>query len=189
MSKNSDYYAIAQRYTTALFELAQNDKKLADVASELASLDHLRAESSDFNRLCTDPTVTIAQRKAAIESVSKKAKLSQLFTNFLHTLADNGRMDALPEIAREFAHRIHVANGELVAEVTSASPMKKAQQTKLEKMLKDHFGKDVTLEINVNENLLGGLTVRVDGQLIDASIAGRMQRLESHLNAQIQQIN
>jgi len=188
MSKNTDSQAIAQRYTTALFELAEENKKLEPLAKELHGLQSLLAESEDFQRLCEDPTISAAERKTAVDAMVKKAKSSDLLANFLHTLAANGRMDALDGIIREFERRMHEKNDELVAEVTSAAPLKKAQETKLEKMLKDHFGKKVALEIHVNESLLGGLRIRVGGQLIDASVAGRLQRLESHLNAGIQQI-
>jgi len=188
MSKNSDSHAIAQRYTTALFELAEDKKKLKPLATELEGLGALFAESDGFARLCGDPTIGNDERSNAIEALVKKAKSSPLLKSFLNTLASNGRMDVLPDVVSEFARRMHEKNDELVAEVTSAIPMKKAQQTKLEKMLKDHFGKKVALEIHVNENLLGGLRIRVDGQLIDASVAGRLQRVTTHLNAGIQQI-
>lgn len=188
MSKNSDSQAIAQRYTTALFELAEQDKKLKPLAAELEGLQALLEESEDFVRLCEDPTIDSDERAKAIEAVVKKAKASPLLKNFLNTLAANGRMDILPEVIRDFIRRMYEKNDELVAEVIAATPMKKAQQTRLEKMLKDHFGKKVALEIHVNESLLGGLRIRVAGQLIDASVAGRLQRMETHLNAGIQQI-
>lgn len=188
MSKNSDSYAIAQRYTTALFELAEEKKKLKPLSEELEGLQALLKESDDFKRLCEDPTITRDEMHKVLEALTKKSKASAMLSNFLHTLAENGRMEVLPEVLQDFARRIYDKNDQLVAEVTSAAPMKKAQQTKLEKMLKDYFGKKVALEIHVNESLLGGLRIRVDGQLIDASISGRMQRLESHLNAGIQQI-
>jgi len=188
MSKNSNSYAIAQRYTTALFELAEEKKNLKPLAAELEGLQKLLSESEGFARLCQDPTIGNDERSKSIEALTKKAKSSPILKNFLNTLADNGRMEVLPEVLQDFARSIYAKNDQLVAEVTSAAPMKKAQQTKLEKMLKDHFGKKVALEIHVNESLLGGLRIRVDGQLIDASVSGRMQRLESHLNAGIQQI-
>lgn len=188
MAKNSDSSAIAQRYTTALFELAEQGKKLKPLAKELEGLQNLLEESDDFSRLCDDPTISGDERNIALEALLKKAKASPLLKNFLNTLAANGRMDVLADVIRDFAHRMHEKNDELVAEVITAAPMKKAQQTRLQKMLKEHFGKKVALEIHVNESLLGGLRIRVAGQLIDASVSGRLQRLETHLNAGIQQI-
>lgn len=188
MSKNTDSNAIAERYTTALFELADKGKSLKPMAKELAGLSELLQKSDDLARLCTDPTITSTERLAFVAALVKKAKPSKLLANFLDTLATNGRMDVLPDIIVEFQRRIYERNDELVAEVTTAIKMKKAQQTKLEKMLKEHFGKKIALEIHVNENLLGGLRIRVAGQLIDASVAGRLQRMTTHLNAGIQQI-
>lgn len=188
MAKTSNTQAIAQRYATALFELAEENKKLKAVAGELESLRATLNDSDAMARLCQDPTISKDERYAAIEALVKKAKSSDLVKNFLSTLASNGRMDVLPEVLQDFARRLYEKNDELVAEVISSAPMKKAQQTKLQKMLKEHFGKNVALELHVNESLLGGLRVRVGGQLIDASVQGRLQRLESHLNAGIQQI-
>ena len=188
MSNASDSHAIAQRYTTALFELAEEAKKLKAVAKELEGVKALLADSDEFTRLCVDPTISADEQLNSLEAMAKKAKSSALLKNFLSTLAANGRLDVLPQVADEFARRMYEQNDELVAEVMTAVEMKKTQQTKLQKTLKEHFGKKVALDIQVNENLLGGLRIRVAGQLIDASVAGRLQRLTSHLNEGIQQI-
>lgn len=188
MSAHSDAKTIIDRYTSALFGLAEEKKKLKPLSDELAALKITLENSDDLIRFCDSPTISFNERAAALEALLKKAKSSPLMKNFMHTLVENGRLALAGEIAEEFARRIFAKNDELVAEVETAIPMKKAQQTKLQKMLKESLGKKVALEIHVNESLLGGLRVKVDGQLIDASLSGRMQRISSHLNLGIQQV-
>jgi F-type H+-transporting ATPase subunit delta len=188
MANNSDNQAIAQRYSTALFELAEEKKKLKPLSGELEALQAMLKDSDALNRLCTDPTIPLQELAGTIKALTKKAKFSSLLENFLYTLAENGRMEALPSIIKAFFVQLHSKNDELVAEVITAVKMKKTQTTRLEKILKAHFGKKVTLQIEENAALLGGLRIRVGGQLIDASVQGRLQRMESHLQTGIQQI-
>lgn len=188
MAKHSDHTVIAQRYATALFELAEHDKLLDTISKELEVLASLIHESDDFGRLCNDPTLSTVQQHHAIATIMKKADPSVLLGRFMGVLAENGRLPVLPAIIREYQRLVHAKNDALVAEVVSASPMKKTQQTSLAKLLKEHFGKKVALEVHTDPKLISGLRIRVAGKLIDASIATKLQHLQTHLNAGIKQI-
>lgn len=69
--------------------------------------------------------------------------------------------------------------GEVSAEVTSAKKLTKAQTDKLAKTLKASVGKDVKVNVSVDESLIGGLIVKVGSKMIDSSIKSKLSNLQN----------
>jgi len=181
MAATYSHKHIASRYVTALFELAESDKSLDKTQDELEALGQLYTQSPAFARLCNDPTLSVADQQAGLEGIAKKLKLSALTLKFLKTLTVNRRLVALPAVISGFADRLRAHHGEVVAQVKSASKLKKADETKLIALLSAHTGKKVVLNVTQDESLLGGLRILVDGTMIDATVEGRLNQLKEKL--------
>ena len=69
--------------------------------------------------------------------------------------------------------------GEVVAEVSAATKLTKAQSDKLVKALKAKIGKDIKLQTSVDESLIGGLVVKVGSKMIDTSIRSKLNSLQN----------
>ena len=67
--------------------------------------------------------------------------------------------------------------GETTAEVTSAHPLSDAQVAELKQQLRQRVGREVSVDLNVDQSLLGGLVVRIGSQMIDSSIRTRLNTL------------
>ena len=70
-----------------------------------------------------------------------------------------------------------------VARVKSAVPLTKEERTILKERLRERFGQEFLLHLQVDPSLIGGLVVEVKGQVIDGSVAGKLSALEEHLQA------
>ena len=64
------------------------------------------------------------------------------------------------------------------AQVTSAVPLTESEKQQLAEKLSARFGRTVTLECAVDESLLGGMVVRVDGKVLDGSLRGRLHAVK-----------
>ena len=99
----------------------------------------------------------------------------------LDLLAENGRIDYLPEIAEHFdelkAEHQNVAD----VEVVSAAELNDAQRERLAGALRARLRRDVRLHCTVDPSLIGGAVVRSGDLLIDGSIANKLQRLGTDL--------
>ncbi|MBK7901527.1 MAG: F0F1 ATP synthase subunit delta [Proteobacteria bacterium] len=99
----------------------------------------------------------------------------------LDLLAENGRIDYLPEIATHFdelkAEHQNVAD----VEVVSAAELNDAQRERLAGALRARLRRDVRLHCTVDPALIGGAVVRSGDLLIDGSIANKLQRLDVEL--------
>jgi F-type H+-transporting ATPase subunit delta len=165
------------RYAAALYELAEENKAVAAVESDLEALGAAVAGSDDLAALIRNPQIGRDAAAGAMTEVAKLLGLSPLTHNFLGVLAANRRLAKLPEIVRAFAAIAAATRGEVKAEVTSAHALSDAQLKALAAKLKAREGKDVTLTATVDPAILGGLIVRIGSTQIDSSIRTRLNTL------------
>jgi len=97
--------------------------------------------------------------------------------NFVHLLADNGRLALLPEISTQFAALRADVENTVEVTVTSAMPLTAGQSDKLVAALKKRLGRTVRLHATVDPALVGGAVVRAGDFVVDGSLRGRIERL------------
>lgn len=169
--------SLSGRYAYALFELARDEKKLAEVETSLDRLGQALDDSPDFAALVGDRLASRSQLTAALSGISDALKLDGLTANFLGVLAQNNRLSHLPAMLRAFKTLLAEHRGEMQAEVTSAFPLSDAQIDDIRKQLKDRAGRSIQITAKVDPSLLGGLVVRMGSQMIDSSIRTRINTL------------
>lgn len=169
---------LAQRYATALFDLARDEETLDRVASDLDGLVRMMAESRDLRRLIESPVISRADQRQGIGAIAEKAGLDGLTGRFLGVLAEHRRLFALPAIAKAFAVMLAAHKGEVAAEVISAAALGEADLETLRKSIAAFVGQAVTVETRVDPALLGGVVVRVGSRMLDASLRTKLQQLE-----------
>ena len=170
---------IAARYATAVFELAKEGKKLPALAADCDALEDALAKSDDFANLISSPVYTREEQSAAVTAIAKKMKLSPIVSNTLGLMAEKRRLFVLPQLVDALRAQIADEKGEVTAEVTAAKKLTKAQVDALAKTLKASFGKDVIVNVAVDESLIGGLIVKVGSKMIDTSIASKLANLQN----------
>ena len=99
--------------------------------------------------------------------------------NSLALMASKRRLFVVPQLIAALRAMISEHKCETTAEVASAKALTKAQQTELAKTLKASIGKDVNLNLTVDESLIVGLVVKVGSQMIDTSIKARLNALQN----------
>jgi F-type H+-transporting ATPase subunit delta len=172
---------LAQRYATALFELARDGQKLDRVGQDLAGFVGLMDESADLKRLVESPVISRADQGKAILAVAEKAGVDPLTSRLFGILAEHRRLFALPGIAKAYGLMLATHKGEIAAEVVSAVPLGAAELETLKKSIAAFVGQAVTVETRVDPALLGGVVVRVGSRMLDASLRTKLQQLEQTL--------
>ena len=169
--------SLAGRYATALFELARDERQLEAVGTSLATLREALNDSYDLRELTSSPLISRDDATRAIAATAGAMRLDPITSNFLGVVAQNRRLSQLPQIIR--AYNMLAANhrGETTAEVTSAHPLTEDQVAALKTNLKTRLGRDITVDLNVDPAILGGLVVKVGSQMIDGSIRTKLNTL------------
>lgn len=179
--RNSSVSGVAERYASALFDLARESSSFEKVEHDLSVVSQMLDGSADFRRLIASPVFSAEDQQKAIGAIADKAGISGLSGNFLRLVARNRRLFALPGIIQAFRDMAARARGEVTAEVTSAHPLSDAQVESLKGVLREKLGKDVSLEARVNSALLGGLIVKVGSRMIDTSLRTRLLNVKTQL--------
>ena len=159
--------------------MAKEAKKVSDLEKDLDALGAALEESNDFRELLANPVYSREQLAAAVSAIGNKMKLTPMVANTLGLMAQNRRLFVLPKLVSTVKGMIADERGEVTAEVTAAKKLTKAQSDKLAKTLKATVGKDVVVNVSVDDSLIGGLIVKVGSKMIDSSIKSKLSNLQN----------
>lgn len=173
---------IARPYAEALFKACSD--KAADLNGAVAWVEELAAIAANpqLRQLADSPKVTSDQVFDLIAGVARSA-LPDVARNFLRVIIENGRLDALPEVALQFRGLVNRTNGSSDAVVYSAFPMEQASLAELGAALEKRFGRKLNLSVQLDESLLGGVRVVVGDEVLDTSIKARLEQMKAALTA------
>ena len=182
----ADNNTIARPYAQAVFELARDAGTLAAWLESLAIAGTLTADGQ-VAKFLSDPALSDAQREEFLTGLFAAAGAtlldgsSEQGSNFVKLLVENGRARVLPEIAEHFeALKADVENTVDVV-VTSASPLSDEQRKAITTALKARLGREVRLETEIDENLIGGAVIRAGDVVIDGSLRAGLDGLTNAL--------
>ncbi|WP_374449236.1 F0F1 ATP synthase subunit delta [Stella sp.] len=177
-AKASESAGLAERYASALFDLADERRTVDAVADDLRRLRTMLADSPDLRRLVRSPVLGREQQGRAVAAIADQAGFDALTRNFLGLLARNRRLFAVESMIAAFLAELARRRGELTAHVTSAAPLSESQLSTVTDALRRAVGGKVTVDLAVDPSLLGGLVVRVGSRMVDSSLRTKLQRLE-----------
>ncbi|MEC7964462.1 MAG: F0F1 ATP synthase subunit delta [Pseudomonadota bacterium] len=170
---------IAARYATAIFEIAKESNALGNLEPNVADLTAALEASEELRGLISSPLVSRDEQEKAIAAVSQKMGLETVLKDGLALMAQKRRLFVLPQLLTQLSALISEEKGEVTAEVTSAKALTKTQSEKLSKTLAARVGKTVKINATVDEELIGGLVVKVGSKMIDTSIRSKLNSLQN----------
>lgn len=165
------------RYATALFELALEEDKLDDIASDLDGFLALVDSAPDLKRLVLSPVFTPDQQTRSIAAVLDKAGIAGYAASFITLAAQNRRLFAVPDMIASYKALVAEHRGEVVAEVTSAEALTQDQIDRIKGALRSSVGHEVRIDTRVDAAILGGLIVKVGSRMLDNSLRSKLQAL------------
>ena len=166
---------VARPYAQALFELAQDQGDLAGWDSRLKLLAAVAGDPS-LIQLAGNPHVSDDQLVGLILDVCGD-KLGGEGGNLVRLVVKNGRLGDLADIADAFAARKEEAEKVISAKMVTASEMADEQQQKFSAALQSKLGRNVELEFEVDEALIGGAVIRAGDWVVDGSVKAQLEQL------------
>ena len=170
---------IARPYAEALFKASSKD-----VPAVALWLDELAAIASNAQLLAfaDNPKTSPEGVLAVFEGVSK-TPLTPHAKNFLAALIENGRLQALPEVASQFRALKNALGGTADAVVHSAFPIAEAALADLAVTLEKRFARKLNVSVVLAPELIGGVRVVVGDEVLDTSVLARLVQMKSALVA------
>ena len=173
---------IARPYADALFRACT--EKSADLQAAVGWAEKLAAIAADpqLQQLANDPNVSQEQLFSVITGVAGSV-LPDVATNFLRVIIQNGRLQALPEVAAQFRSLVNRASGSSDAVVYSAFPIDAAALAELGASLEKRFGRKLNLSVHLDSTLIGGIRIVVGDEVLDTSVQARLEQMKAALVA------
>lgn len=171
--------AAAQRYASALFDLAQDSGALSDVHRDFAQFVKVATESEDLKHLMTSPAFSREDKTAVLTQIAEKSGAHGLLAKFVGTMAMNGRAGDVVAAQKAFDAIYAKQRGVKRAIVRTATEMSAEERQRIESILAQAVGGDVELTSEVDASLIGGIQLQVGSKLIDASLAAKLDRMNT----------
>lgn len=177
---------IARPYAEALMKASgDSGNDGAALAREISSLARV-ADCPDMRLFADNPKATtdqIVDVLTAVARASSDASLSAAAANLLRLVAENGRLNWLPEIARQFDALVQARTGTARAVVESAFPLDAAQLAGIVETMQRRFKRKLEATVTVVPELIGGVRIVVGDEVLDTSIQARLAQMKTALTA------
>ena len=174
--------AAARRYARALFSLAKESDTVAPTRAQLDSIAELFDTEPALRHALFRPLHPVAERRKVLAAVATRIGVSDVVRNFLTYLIDQRRLVDFDAIRAEFGQLADAAAGRVKAHVTAAAPLDDAQRQRLERALAARTGREVELEVSVDDALIGGAVAVVGNVVFDGSLKTQLAQLRSTLS-------
>ena len=168
----------ARRYAQAIFQIAQVKNNLDEWREALRKLAEI-VKDEQIMDLIDHPKVPFKLKAELIKQ--KMATSNELVLNLCYLLILKGRLKNAEQLADEYEGLLDEQHGIKHAVVTTAVPVDEADKRKITGQLEKITGKKITIKLQVNPNIIGGIVARIEDTLIDGSVRNRLDMLKRGL--------
>ena len=161
---------LAQRYAKSLIDLAEEKGQLEPVHNDIMLLNTICKQSRPFVLMLESPIISADKKNKIIDAVTKN-NISIITQTFIRLLASKNRESNLPEIITSFIEQYNKIKGIHKVKLTTATPVSDEIKNSFIKKIESAVSiNNINLETIVNEKIIGGFVLEMEGKLIDASI-------------------
>ena len=174
---------IPRRYAKALYKVALEkgaDKRLYGLMTALAES---FSREKGLQEAIANPYIAASDKSLLLTTAAGATPDDTVYADFLKLLDRNRRTDMMADIARAYCRIYRTEHHIYVVNVVSAAPLPAAQLQRLQQMVKSHLPEGSTMEFttSVDPSLIGGFTVSVGNERIDASISNELKQMRISL--------
>lgn len=161
---------LAIRYAKSLIDLAKEKDQLTEVYEDMKFLRDACENNPDFISLLESPIIEEHKKNRIIESVIA-GKVSSLTASFIQLLGSKSREANLPEIVSSYIDQYNSIQGIHKVRLTTAAQLsEELKNSFIDKIKASNNVSNIEMETVVDEKLIGGFVLEMDGKLLDASI-------------------
>lgn len=172
---------VSKTYGEALFELAVEENKVDMFMEEIEEIREILAQNIDFAKFMNHPKILKEEKTEVLENVFK-GRISDELTGFLKLIVTKDRYHEIDAIMDYFLTEVKKFKGIGIAYVTTASDLRGEQKARIEqRLLETTDYKKMEMHYAVEEELIGGMVIRIGDRVIDSSIQTKLSELTRQL--------
>jgi len=177
--------SLARRYAKALLALAETpllrDQFDQDLEGFVAATRTRDPSGATVLSVLAAKRFPLSERTALLQAVARRLDLDRTLTAFLAYVLRRDRIAGIGPIARAYRRLADEAAGRVRAVYRTARPLPPAEAAKITAALQKALGKQVVASMEVDPDLLGGLSVQVGSYLLDGSVRAQLARIRDEL--------
>jgi F-type H+-transporting ATPase subunit delta len=172
--------SVATAYAKPLLELAREQDQAEAVGQELHGLREVVKSNPTFAEFLANPGVGEAERGEVLRRTFE-GRVSPLLYNFLRVLNARGRAGLLAQVSQAYDDLLDELFGKVEVDVTVAQRLTPEELDEVRRRVSEALGKDAVVHQYVDESIIGGLLLRVQDRLIDASVRSQLRTLRNQM--------
>lgn len=171
-----------REYAEALFTLAVEENAVEEYLDSLVTLKQLFDENPDYIEFLNSPAISLGERIASIDEAFD-GRMPQYVASFIKVLCENGKMRTILLCIDEFETLARAFSNRAIATVYSAVELSDEQKDAVCKKLEALTNKRIDPIYIIDESLIGGMKIEVDGKTFDGSIKHRLGDIKDVMNS------
>lgn len=175
---------VSKTYGEALFQAAcegGGSAQCAELLEEIQVLRGILSENPEFDGLMKHPGITKQEKLQVMETVFR-GRISEELVNFLDIIVSKERFGELDEIFEYFSDRVKEKQRIGVVYITSATALTQKQMAAVEqKILETTSFVKLETHYSVDQELIGGLVIRIGDRVVDSSIRTKLDHMTKQL--------
>jgi len=177
MSTNKSFSTEAsERYSRALFEVANESKELDKIEKDIKNFQSLLDSSSEIKNFIQNPTQSINTQNSVIKILTEKLGFSKNLKNFFLLLVAKRRIFFVKKISESFLKLCSKKRGEIKASLISSKELSPNELDQISKDLSKSMGSTIKFDYKVDKELIGGLKLQLGSFMIDTSLKNKLKK-------------
>lgn len=173
---------IPRRYAKALLKFAKEKNAEKRVYELMNALSRSFAAEPSLEATVANPFIAPGQKVQLLSTAAGAASTDTVYADFLKLLLDNNRIEFVRAIALAYEDDYRRENHIYKVEVTAAAPMAPEGETRLKSLIESHLnGGTMEYSFRVDPELIGGFTVNIGSEKLDASIKNELEQIRLKL--------
>lgn len=169
-----------REYGKALYELSCEDGLESEFLGELRVISAIIEENPGFISLLSAPNIPKTERMKAIDDAFA-GRVHEYICSFMKLMTKRGHSQYILPCFREYERLWYEYSGIAVADVTTAVPLTPEEKNALLQKLEMTTGKSVEMRCHVDPALIAGVSVTIDGVLLEGSVRAKLGSLKNAL--------
>ena len=160
--------------TDAALDAAEARGELDGVEDELFRFGRIVGGDAELSRILSDRTAPVTGKAALLDGLLA-GRVSPITAMLLRNHLTGRTIGHAENVVERLSEAASTRRGQSVARVTTAVPLTDAQERRLAELLGRLYNRPIGLQVVVDPSVLGGLVIRVGDEVIDGSIANRLE--------------
>jgi F-type H+-transporting ATPase subunit delta len=162
---------LAARYAKSLIDFSLEKGELETVYGDMLFLQSVCKSSREFVNLLKSPVIKADKKEKVLDAITA-GRIGLITSSFNRLLVVKSREDLLPEIITAFIRQYKDRKGVYIVKLTTAIPVSEEVKNDIQERIRSGTSiKEIELNTEVDDKLIGGFVLEAAGKLIDVSIA------------------